>query len=63
MEKIGTQRTTVEQQEIDKAGIPQVGLTPNSGNQVGNTPAVTEKTAVPTKKAVKPVDNAGDGVK
>jgi len=56
-------KRAIEQQEIDKAGIPQVGLTPNSGNQVGNTPAVTEKTAVPTKKAVKPVDNAGDGVK
>lgn len=52
-----------EQLEIEKAGIPQVGLTPNSGNQIQNTPAVEQKnTDKSTKKVEKqPVDNQNTG--
>lgn len=41
----------LEQKEIEAAGIPQVGLTPNAGNQIQNTPGTDNKAGAKPKKA------------
>lgn len=59
-------KRTDEQNKIDKAGIPQVGLTPNAGNQVQNSPAVTPtkktKQQTPKPEDVPPQDMGNVGV-
>jgi hypothetical protein len=55
---------TQEQEEITQSGIPQVGLTPNAGNQVQTTPGQTPKPGQPQPKpAAKPSTQTKPGAK